>query len=122
MDRHRPLGVTLLASFYMIESVINLISLYAYYAGGFPLEVTLYYTVISISGFALAYGLFIGQGWGRYGTMIMSGWEILIGLLGIYMTIEIEPMSPVQAMTKVIVNAIVIYFLTRPEIVSYFKT
>ncbi|MDP2900402.1 MAG: hypothetical protein Q8O47_05485 [Candidatus Bathyarchaeota archaeon] len=117
----RPLGVTLLASFFAMESVINAIALYGYYAGGFPLGVTLYYTIVSMAGFAAAYGLYVGQSWGRYGTMVLSGWEILIGLLGTYMALEIEPMSPVQAMTKVLVNAIVIYFLTRPEIVGYFK-
>ena len=121
MYRHRPLGVILLASFFAMESIINVIILYGYYAGSFPLEAPLYYTVFSIVGFTLAFGLYKGQSWGRYGSMIMSGWEIFIGLLGTYMVLEIEPMSPIQAMTKVIVNAIVIYFLTRPEIVDYFK-
>lgn len=121
MDGQRPLGVTLLASFFAMESIINVVVLYGYYTGGFPLVATAYYTIISIAGFAVAYGLYVGQSWGRYGTMFLSGWEIFIGILGTYMALEIEPMSPFQALTKVVVNALVIYFLTRPEIAGYFK-
>jgi len=117
----RPLGVTLLASFFAMESIINVVALYGFYTGGFPLGATAYYTIMSVAGFAVAYGLYTGQSWGRYSTMILSGWEVVIGLLGTYMALEIEPMSPVQAMTKVLVNAIVIYFLTRPDIVGFFK-
>ncbi len=121
MERQRPLGVTLLASFFAMEGIINVVALYGYYAAGFPPFATAYYTVISVAGFAVAYGLYMGKSWGRYGTMAMAGWEIFIGLLGAYMALEIEPLSPVQAMTKVVVNAIVIFFLTRPEIAGYFR-
>ena len=117
----RPIGVTLLASFFAIQSLINVVVIYGYYSSGFPLAVTLYYTIMSIAGFVLAYGLYAGHRWGRYGTMFLSAWEIFIGLLGTYSALEIEPMSPVQAMTSVLVSAIVIYFLTRPEIKAYFE-
>ncbi len=41
----------------------------------------------------------------------------MMGLLGTFVaSLDFEPTSPVQAVTKVIVYAIVIYFLTRPEI------
>ena len=36
------------------------------------------------------------------------------------MAFDLEPTSPIQATTKLIVYAIVIYFLTRPEIADYF--
>ena len=121
MDRQRPLGVTLLASFFAMESILNVVVLYGYYTGGFPLFATAYYTILSIVGFTVAYGLYVGKIWGRYGTMVLSGWEIFIGILGTYMALEIEPMSPFQALTKVVVNALVIYFLTRPEIAGFFK-
>ena len=117
----RPFGVTLLSSFFFIQSVINVVIVFGYYTVGAPLYATVYYVVTSIAGFAIAYGLWGGHRWGRLGMMALSGWEILIGFIDLFITLDIEPASPVQAMTKVIVYAIVIYFLTRPEIADYFK-
>jgi hypothetical protein len=53
--------------------------------------------------------------------MVLSGWEILVGVLELFIVLDIEPTSPVQALTKVMVYTIVIYFLTRSEIADYFK-
>jgi hypothetical protein len=117
----RPFGVTLLASFFFIQSVINVVILFGFYAGGAPLYATLYYVVTSVAGFAIAYGLWRGYRWGRIGMMVLSGWEILIGFLELFITLDIEPASPVEALTKIFVYAIVIYFLTRPEISDYFR-
>ena len=55
------------------------------------------------------------------GMMALSGWEIFIGFLELFITLDIEPASPFEALTKVFVYAIVIYFLTRPEISDYFR-
>ena len=73
----RPIGVTLLASFFALQSLVNVIILYGYYVTGFPSDTTLYFMVISVAGFVAAYGLFIGRRWGRYGMMILAGWEML---------------------------------------------
>jgi hypothetical protein len=53
--------------------------------------------------------------------MLLSGLQIMVGLLGVVISLDFEVTSPVQAVTKVIVYAIVIHFLTRPEISEYFK-
>ncbi len=116
----RPIGVTLLASFFALQSLVNVIILYGYYVTGYPLDTTLYFMVISVAGFVAAYGLFSGRRWGRYGMMLLAGWEMLLGILGTFMAFDLEPTSPIQATTKLIVYAIVIYFLTRPEIADYF--
>lgn len=117
----RPFGVTLLASFFFVQSVINLLVAYSYFIGAVPAFPLMYYTVDSIAGLVLSYGLWKGHMWGKIGTMILSGVEILIGVLGTYIAIDIEPASPFQAITKLVVYAIVIYFLTRPEIGEWFK-
>ena len=117
----RPFGVTLLASFFFVQSIINVLVVYSYYAEGASLFTVAYYAVTSTAGFILAYGLWKGDKWGKIGTMILSGWEILIGLLGTFVALDIEPTSPIQAVTKMMVYAIVIYFLTRSEISEYFK-
>ncbi len=117
----RPFGVTLLASFFFMQGIINLILVASYYIGGESMSLVAYYAVTSIAGLALAYGLWKGNKWGRYGTMVLSGWEILIGLLGTFMAVDVETSSPIQAVTKTMVYAITIYFLTRPEIKEYFE-
>ena len=117
----RPFGVTLLASFFFIQSVINFVIAYGYYASGAPILPLAYYSATSGVGFVLAYGLWVGNRWGRIGTMLLSGLQILVGLLGVVVSLNIEITSPIQAVTKVIVYAIVIHFLMRPEILEYFK-
>ena len=117
----RPFGVTLLASFFFVQSIINVVVVYSYYITGASMFPVAYYTVDSVAGFALAYGLWKGFMWGKIGTMILSGVEILMGVLGTFVALDIEPSSPIQAVTKLMVYAIVIYFLTRPEISDYFK-
>jgi hypothetical protein len=117
----RPFGVTLLASFFFIQSVINVVITYNYYTSSGSLLPMAYYFLISGAGFVLAYGLWAGNKWGRIGTMLLSGLQIMVGLLGVVISLDFEVTSPVQAVTKVIVYAIVIHFLTRPEISEYFK-
>jgi hypothetical protein len=117
----RPFGVTLLASFFFVQSILNVFIVYSYYVLGAPAFPIVFYTLDSVAGFALSYGLWKGLMWGKIGTMILSGLEILVGVLGTYLAIGIEPSSPTQALTKLVVYAIVIYFLTRPEIGDYFK-
>jgi hypothetical protein len=117
----RPFGVTLFASYFFVQSIINVVAFYSYYVEGASLFVVAYYVVSSAVGFVLAYGLWCGYKWGKLGTIILSGWEILIGLLGTVVALEIEPTSPIQAVTKTMVYAIVIYFLTRPGMSEYFR-
>jgi len=117
----RPFGVTLLASFFFVQGIINIITVASYYIGGAPTFTVAYYAVTSVVGIAVAYGMWRGEKWGRIGTMILSGWEILIGLLGAFAAVDIEATSPIQALTKMTVYAIVIYFMTRQEIAEYFR-
>jgi hypothetical protein len=117
----RPFGVTLLASFFFVQSAINLLITYGFYATTSSTFSVAFYAIDSVVGFLLSYGLWKGMAWGRIGTMIMSGVEILIGILGTYLSFDFEPTSPLQAVTKLVVYAIVIYFLTRPEIAEWFK-
>jgi hypothetical protein len=117
----RPFGVTLLASFFFVQSVINVVIAYNNYASSASLIPMAYYSLTSGAGLVLAYGLWVGNKWGRIGTMLLSGLQIIVGLLGLVVSLDFEATSPVEAVTKVIVYAIVIHFLTRPEISEYFK-
>ncbi len=117
----RPFAVTLLASFFFIQSVINLFLTYGFYIAGTSTFGLGYYAVDSITGLIFAYGMWKGFQWGRIGTMALSGVEILIGVLGTVVSLDFEASEPVQALTKVVVYALVIYFLTRPEIKEWFN-
>jgi len=116
----RPLGVTLLASFFFLQGAINLFILAGLYLEGASTFSVAYYVVLSIAGLALAYGMWEGYRWGRMGTMALAGWEMLIGVIGAFVALDFEPASPIEALTKTVVYAIVAYFLTRPEISEYF--
>ena len=117
----RPFGVTLLASFFFAQSAINVVMAYNYYASSASIPPLAYYFLTSGAGFVLAYGLWVGNKWGRIGTILLSGSQIMVGLLGLVVSLDFDAASPVQAVTKVIVYAIVIHFLTRAEISEYFK-
>ncbi len=117
----RPFGITLLASFFFIQSVINLFLTYGFYITGASILGVGYYFIDSVAGLVFAYGMWKGLTWGRIGTMALSGVEIVIGLLGTILSLDFEASDPVQALTKVVVYALVIYFLTRPEIKEWFN-
>jgi hypothetical protein len=117
----RPFGVTLLASFFFVQGIINIITVASYYIGGESTFTVAYYAATSVAGIGVAYGMWRGEKWGRIGTIAYSGWEILIGLLAAFAAVDIEAASPIQALTKMTVYAIVIYFMTRPEITEYFS-
>ncbi len=117
----RPFGVTLLASFFFIQSAINLFLTYGFYAAGASALGIAFYAVDSVAGIAFAYGMWKGFPWGRLGTMALSAAEIAIGALGTFVALDFESSDPAQALTKIVVYALVIYFLTRPEIKEWFR-
>ena len=84
----------------------------------FPLNSMIYFKVNSIVGIIGAIGLVKGIPWGG-SRLVLSGFEILIG---IFVFIEFALVSPTFALTTVIVNLVVIFYLTRPEVLEYFNT
>lgn len=115
MQRSRPFGVTLIAilavlggigSFLSGLAVIAIIPLLGIILGGILI-------VIGLAYFGVAYGLWKGFSWAWIITLIVSVIGIIVGLGSL-------AVGNMGAIFHVIVNAIVIYYLYRPNVKAYF--
>ncbi len=115
MQRNRPLGVTIIAilaviggigSFFSGMAVIVLIPVIGIIFGGI-------FVIIGLSYFVVAYGLWKGLNWAWIITLIVSVIGIVVGLGSLVV-------GNIGAIFHIIVNAIVIYYLYRPNVKAYF--
>jgi lysylphosphatidylglycerol synthetase-like protein (DUF2156 family) len=115
MQRNRPLGVTIIAilavlggigSFLSGLTVLTIIPILGIIFGGILI-------IIGLAYFAVAYGLWKGLRWAWILTLIVSVIGIIVGLGSIVV-------GNVGSLFHVIVNAIVIYYLYRPNVKAYF--
>jgi hypothetical protein len=115
MQRNRPLGVTIIAilavlggigSFLSGLTVLAIIPILGIIFGGILI-------IIGLAYFAVAYGLWKGLRWAWILTLIVSVIGIIVGLGSIVV-------GNVDSLFHVIVNAIVIYYLYRPNVKAYF--
>lgn len=115
MQKHRPLGVTIIAILTVIGGIgflasgataLALIPLFGIIIGGILV-------VIGLAYFLMAYGLWNGLRWAWTTTLILSGIGIILGIGSIVS-------GNIGALFHTIVNAIVIYYLYRPKVKEYF--
>ena len=99
MQNPRPLGVTILAILTVISGI------------GFLVSVIL--IPLGIANLVVAYGLWKGKRWAWTITLVLSFIGIALGLASIA-TGTITPILPV------IINAIVVYYLYRPNVKAFF--
>jgi len=119
----RPLGVTILAILHIIGGILSLlsaVSTVAMLSGilGYPfygLFETIFVTITAVSaivgilGFVIAYGFWNGKGWAW--TM-----GIILAIIGIIFSVIYLPMGIIS----IIIEAVVIYYLTRPHVKEFF--
>ena len=113
----RPLGVTILAAFFIVQGVVN-IAVSA--ASGSIGPGQAYFVLTSAIGFAATYGMLRGSMWGRYTAMVLAGIGLAFGLLGTFSALDASS-NPFEGFAGVLANLIVIYYLTRPEVEAYFR-
>jgi uncharacterized membrane protein HdeD (DUF308 family) len=110
-QKHRPLGVTLVAILTAIGGLIFLgsgLGLGLLIIGfGFLL------LVLGIAFLVMAYGLWNGRGWAWTITLILS-------MIGIIVAIATIVAGNVSAVINIIIHAVVIYYLYRPNVKAYF--
>jgi uncharacterized membrane protein (DUF2068 family) len=108
-QKQRPLGVTIIAIL-MIISGIALLS-----TGAVLLVVGIGVVPIAlgIASFVMAYGLWKGKRWAWTITLILSVIGIIVGIASI-------ATGNVGAIIHIIINAVVIYYLYRPNVKAYF--
>jgi uncharacterized membrane protein HdeD (DUF308 family) len=108
-QRHRPLGITIIAILAIIAGISSI-------AVGVPLLVVLIgigFVILGIVYLAVAYGLWKGKKWAWTITLIVSVISIIIGIASL-------ATGNVGAIIQIIISAIIIYYLYRPNVKAYF--
>ncbi|MGC2428172.1 MAG: DUF2127 domain-containing protein [Nitrososphaeraceae archaeon] len=115
MQKQRPLGVTIIAILTIIGGIgfitsgvgaITIAHLFGAGIGGALVA-------IGIAYFVMAYGLWKGKRWAWTITLILSAIGIILGIGSI-------ASGNVGAIFHIIINAIVIYYLYRPNVKAFF--
>jgi uncharacterized membrane protein (DUF2068 family) len=99
MQTSRPLGVTIIALLTIISGI------------GFLVSIIL--IPLGIAFLVMAYGLWKGKGWAWTITLVLSFIGIALGLASIVT-------GNVVSILPVIINAIIIYYLYRPDVKVFF--
>ncbi len=120
--KERPSGIVLLVSLEFISAILNLgITFYLLTLTYFPGNSILYFSVFGVITLILAYGLWIGKRWAKTITFILSIVGILFWLSNLLGILTISPSSFLTSIINLILNGVIVYYLTRPHIKDYFK-
>ncbi|HKG72393.1 MAG TPA: hypothetical protein VKA87_10860 [Nitrososphaeraceae archaeon] len=108
-QKHRPLGVTIVAILTAIGGLIFL-------GSGLVLLIVGIGVILLALGIAylvMAYGLWNGRGWAWTITLILS-------VIGIVVAIASIVTGNLSAIISIIIHAVVIYYLYRPNVKAFF--
>jgi hypothetical protein len=114
MQRERPFGVTIIAILAVLGGVgsillgfiVLIIPILGIILGGI-------FVIIGLSYFVVAYGLWNGRSWAWILTVLISALGIVVGLVSIII-------GTGGSILYIIVNAIIIYYLFKPDVKAYF--
>ncbi|HID05244.1 MAG TPA: hypothetical protein EYH45_03790 [Candidatus Caldiarchaeum subterraneum] len=123
----RPTGVTILAVLEIIGGILSLLGgvglmVLAGFAATVPVvgifagvlvALGAALTLLGILSFIVAYGLLKGMGWAWMLALILSIIGVIIGVVSLVQ-------GGVSAVVGIIINVIIIYYLTRPHVKQYF--
>jgi uncharacterized membrane protein HdeD (DUF308 family) len=108
-QKHRPLGVTIVAVLTAIGGLIFLGSGLTLLIIGFGFLLL----VLGIAYLVMAYGLWNGRGWAWTITLILS-------VIGIIVAIATIVTQNYTAVINIIIHGVVIYYLYRPNVKAFF--
>ena len=108
-QKHRPLGVTIIAILTLIGGIIFLASGVVLLLIGIGIILL----ALGIAYLVMAYGLWKGKGWAWTITLILSAIGIVVALVSI-------AFGNVAAIINVIIHGVVIYYLYRPNVKTFF--
>ena len=111
MQNNRPLGVTIIAILAILGGIGSLV-------GGIALVGVIPFLgaaliIIGLAYFVVAYGLWQGLKWAWIITLIVTVIAFISGLGSIIV-------GNVGAVIPIIINAIIIYYLFKPNVKAYF--
>ena len=116
MYKQRPIGVTIIALLAILGGIaflasglgtLVLIPLIGIFLGSGMF-------ILGLAYFLMAYGLWKGKGWAWTLTLILSGIGIIIGIGSIVV-------GNFGSIFHTIINAIIIYYLYRPNVKAFFN-
>lgn len=114
----RPTGITILVVLQILAGLLYLIAglglvMAGEYLGGvynaFGGVIGIALVVLGIVVFVVAWGYLTRKGWARWAGLILAGFGVLEGLT-----------SLPTGIIPIAINAVFIYYLTRPNIVDWF--
>jgi uncharacterized membrane protein HdeD (DUF308 family) len=109
-QRNRPLGVTIIAILLVIAGIISFVS-------GLILLIILVgivFLALGIAYFVMAYGLWKGRGWAWTISLILSWIGIIAGIVYIIQD------NLGGGIVNIIINGVIIYYLTRANVKAFF--
>lgn len=116
MYKQRPIGVTIIALLAILGGIAFLVS-----ALGTLILIPLIgifigsgLFILGLAYFLMAYGLWNGKSWAWTLTLILSGIGIIVGIGSIVV-------GNLGSIFHTIINAIVIYYLYRPNVKAFFN-
>jgi uncharacterized membrane protein HdeD (DUF308 family) len=121
-NKHRPFGVTILAILAIIGGIaflangvtaVSLTVIPQTLLGGLSVGTGVALLALGIAYFVMAYGLLKGKGWAWTITVLLSYIGIALGLVSIVT-------GHVGAIFNVIINALILYYIYRPHVKSFF--
>ena len=108
-QKQRPLGVTIIA----ILTIIGGIALLSSGAVLIVVGVGVVLVILGIAYLVMAYGLWKGKRWAWTITLILSVIGIISGIVSI-------ATGHYEVIINIIINAVVIYYLYRPNVKAFF--
>jgi hypothetical protein len=116
MYKQRPIGVTIIALLTILGGLAFLVS-----ALGTLILIPLIgifigsgLFILGLAYFLMAYGLWNAKSWAWTFTLILSGIGIIVGIGSIVV-------GNIGAIFHMIINAIIIYYLYRPNVKAFFN-
>lgn len=108
-QKYRPLGVTIIAILTAIGGIVFLASGAALLIIG----IGIIFLVLGVAFLVVAYGLWRGKRWAWTTTLILS-------VIGIIVAIASLAVGNMGAIVSIIIHGVVIYYLYRPNVKSFF--
>jgi hypothetical protein len=108
-QKHRPLGVTIIAILTIIGGLIFLASGLVLFIIGIGIILL----ALGIAYLVMAYGLWKGKGWAWTITLILSAIGIVVALISI-------AAGNIGAIVSIVIHGVVIYYLYRPNVKAFF--
>jgi hypothetical protein len=125
VEKHRPLGVTLISALTIIAGIVFLasgitaVTVAPFLSGtqtflvGLSAGAGAAFLALGIAYFVMAYGLLKGKRWAWTVTLVLSSIGIALGFASIVT-------GHIGAVFSIIINAVILYYIYRPNVKSFF--